>query len=47
MDIDPTQPIDKEAQKFVILCGINPVDGKSYPLTINPTTGELKVGVPT
>lgn len=46
MDIDPTQPVEKEARKMVILCGINPADGKPYPLTINPTTGELKVGSP-
>ena len=45
MNIDPTATIEDKTGKFVIICAINPADNKPYTLTINPTNGELKVGV--
>jgi hypothetical protein len=41
MTIDPTEAQEKEAQKMVIACAIDPVTKKPYPLVVNPLTGEL------
>ena len=43
MDIDPTQPVDDQTGKFVIVCAINAGDKRPYPLVVDPTTGELRV----
>ena len=44
MYVDPSAPIDNEAQRFVIACAINAADGRPYPIVIDPTTGQLVVG---
>ena len=43
MDIDPSVAQEKSAQKMVIICGVDPVTKKPYPLVVNPVTGELAV----
>lgn len=43
MDIDPTQTVETQTGKFVIVCAIDPATKKPYPLVLDPTTGELRV----
>lgn len=37
---DPDEPVDDQAQKFVILCAVKKADGRPYPLRQN-ASGEL------
>ena len=43
MEIDPTETVEEQTGKFVIICAINAADKKPYPLVVDKTTGELRV----